>query len=982
ILETPSELIFLTAAGIPYVESSIYDSVTRTSTNRVLTRLQIGNYDGNTLVSSTYMAALKDAGYYTSDAPTRALKPMIFLYSTGQIQQFAYYRNESTYSGTNNRYETYSPYLVYESNSILETGVKAIDSCGTGMFIFKNDGTVRLSNCIWVQETATIEVNDRDRTITYMRPYLKNTTEMTPLNNIVETQTTKYRCYFMTDPSDNTYRLVTSTYCPVPVLGGDLTLLGKVKAIGQTEFNMDQYVEIVYDDGTVEEMKFYNNNTLVSDAKLPYNGVKDVISSRYRVFLLFDDGRVLGKGGSNRGQLGNVGYYYPSFADPLLSTLNYDKTKTLYSLMDIFNDIADSAFYGTGAYATALNDIYKRYSSNSSGSMYVLLGDGIKYETAYDDYEKDPEYSRKWIIAHDAYYFDNSMGLSTYHNPAGATINPPAKLDKVGKYTINLYARDNPKANNLFDNYRLWSLGNHNLTVYIHRKPIAMLKLGITKSNNGTYTVAASDAGSYDLDHNNSRTDKGIAAREWRWRESTSAIWTNTQMNKSDCDPEKSYIVQLRVKDLEGVWSDYDTVNIDRNNPPVALFSLDKTVIRDTEALKVKDQSFPQSFSTIDKWHWVVKKLNSDGSIPAAALQNAQFTNSNTGTGALAGYDANIKTSYIAYGPGTYRIYLRVRDSNGLWSDGGTGSTTPADLSKYYSMDFYVDKAPSPSFTVANNVIKTTDLLKITDTTTATGISPVTKWHWIVKKLNADGSVPGTNLQSGIFNDRNTGTGTMAGYDVNAKTDYSESGAGTYRIYLRAANGNGMWSDGGTDSIFTLSGFFYRDIVVDSPPTASFTIEKNPIDPNELLKLRDTSVKTGVSPITKWHWIVKKLNADGSEPVSSLQDEQLADSNKGAGALAGYDAGVKTDYSKEGPGAYRVYLRVCNGNGMWSDGGTDSAAKLDSCFHRDLLVQEAYKLANFRVVKVKDLHLSSFYFNPVTGQYDERPMGVNTMAVD
>ncbi|WP_372998467.1 hypothetical protein [Lutispora sp.] len=138
-----------------------------------------------------------------------------------------------------------------------------------------------------------------------------------------------------------------------------------------------------------------------------------------------------------------------------------------------------------------------------------------------------------------------------------------------------------------------------------------------------------------------------------------------------------------------------------------------------------------------------LKKLNFDGSIPSGNIQNAQFTNSNAGTGSMSGYDINVKTNYNSNGTGKYRIYLRVKDSNGLWSDGGTDSTTPpADLSKYYSMNFEVDSPPRASFTIEKNVKEPTEKLKLKDTSAATGTSGLAHWHWIVKKLNADGSVP------------------------------------------------------------------------------------------------------------------------------------------------------------------------------------------------------------------------------------------------
>lgn len=863
IVNVQNNNIYLTASGVPYIEYRKYDSTLKVSTDNLLRRLQIKTVDEEADTETlSYMPALKDAEYFSARAELNAIKPMLFLYTTGKIQQFLRFDSDTIYSGINDRYRTYVDYVLYEENSILETGVKSIESSNTSIFIYKNDGTVKMLNTDWVEASG---YDDDDHRITYLKPVVKNTTVSVPLTNIQETHRTEHDYYFLTDSNNDTY-IYNGTYQGLqPITGTTMTNLGKVIKIDEITISNYKNIFILYENGTVRRIRYWKNlyelnyNHNLTDTLLPYTNIKDICASNDDIYLLKGDGYVLGMGSTSYGQLGTKDGTVTTFRDPFATTLTFDTTKTYYSLLDIFNESANGVFYPAGGYAAALNAIYNKYGSYSgTGNMYVVLGEDIKYESVYDDYESDPEHSRKWLISHDPYYFDNSMGLSIYNNPAGFTTSPPVKLDKVGKYVINLKARDNPKADNRFNSYRLWSLGDQNLTVYIHRKPVALLRITVNNNGDGTFTVKAFDAGSYDLDHSNSRTDRGITASEWRWKESTAAAWTTVQMNKADCSPEKSYIIQLRVKDVEGVWSDYTTITIDRNNPPIALFSLDKTVIRNTEALKVKDQSFPQSFSGITDWHWVVKKLNADGSVPGNNIQNAQFTTSNAGTGALAGYDANVKTSYSANGTGTFRVYLRVKDSNGLWSDGGTDSTIPSDPGKYYSTDFVVDKAPTASFTIANN----------------------------------------------------------------------------------------------------------------------------PMEPMDILKLKDTSTINGVSAINRWHWIVKKLNSDGSVPGISLQDSQYATHNAGTGALAGYDDNVKTDYSANGAGTYRIYLRAMNANGMWSDGGADGSINLGSFFYRDLVVEESFKIADFRVVKVKDLHLESYYYNSSTGQYDDRPMGVNTMAID
>lgn len=847
--------IFIDANGIPYIEYSRYDNVTETYTSCLLTRLKIIEPETG---ATRDVPAIKDIEDFTARAPKNSLNPILVLYKTGQIHQFLRFTEERVYSGYNNRYESWISYLLEdENNRVLETGVESIESTGISIFVYKKDGTVRMLNTDWVEEKGRFKDDDDDYYWAYyLRPYLRNSTIGTPLANIQKTYKTAHDYYFLTDANNRTYMYKCNYQAPPPVIGTTLIDMGTdVKDISEVVIDRYVYIYVLHNNGTLRQISFYDwliDNSYglyYKDVILPFNNIKGVYVSNKDVYLLKDDGYVLRKYRSY-----NFSGNY-DFDSPFSSSLTFDKTKTYLSLSDIFNNIAASEFYPAGQYTAAFNSIYKNYSSYSgTGNMYILLGEDIQYQSTYNDYEKDPEYSRKYIISHDPYYFDNNMGLSAYHNPLGFTTNPPVKLDKPGKYVINLKARDNPKADNRFDNYRLWSLGDQNLTVYVHRKPIALQRIAITNNGNGTFTIRAYDGGSYDPDHSVTRSDKGIVAREWRWREATSTVWTTGQMNKADCLPDKSYITQLRVKDVEGVWSDYATITIDNNNPPAALFTIDKPLIATGEYLKVKDRSYPQSFSSIVKWHWIVKKLNADGSVPSSNIQNAQFANSNTGTGSLAGYDKNVKYSYST--PGKYRIYLRVKDSNGLWSDGGTDSLTPVDLSKYYSLDFEVDK----------------------------------------------------------------------------------------------------------------------------PPTASFVIEKNPIFVEETLKLKDQSTAAGTSPLAKWHWIVKKLNPDGSVPSTNIQDAQFTDSNAGTGSMAGYDVNVKTLYADKGPGTYRIYLRVMNGNGMWSDGGTDTTVNLGYCFSRDLIVQESFKISNFRVVKIRDFHLEPYY--NVNGKYTDKPIYVNDMAID
>ncbi|HYF84116.1 MAG TPA: PKD domain-containing protein [Clostridia bacterium] len=412
--------------------------------------------------------------------------------------------------------------------------------------------------------------------------------------------------------------------------------------------------------------------------------------SANRFCFVTKDGKLYGEG--YFGKTGYRGWY------PLGETLHEliktrivinDTTKQYITLRDIQTNVRDTKYFSQGQYQQAVNDITSIYLNDSSYlTNYIVVNDTVDYKVIYNDYENDRKYTESWAYNHEPNYFENSMGLASFH---GQTLTTPiTKFTKKGRYTINVKARDNPKSDNRFDNYRLWSTGNQNVTLYVHEKPVALFRVNVTPNGNGTFTVVAADVGSYDRDHT-SRADKGIAASEWRWKEKAELSWHSERINKADCLADRTYTIQLRVRDLEGTWSDYMTVELDAANSPIALFTVDNNPLSINDLLRVKDQSFPQSLSTLTRWNWVVKKFNEDDTLPITPIIDGQYGTSNNGGGSLTGYDSNVKTDYNDTGPGKYRIYLRVRDSNGLWSDGGADSSY--NLNNFYTRDIVVQES-------------------------------------------------------------------------------------------------------------------------------------------------------------------------------------------------------------------------------------------------------------------------------------------------
>ncbi|WP_157834965.1 hypothetical protein [Desulfofalx alkaliphila] len=94
------------------------------------------------------------------------------------------------------------------------------------------------------------------------------------------------------------------------------------------------------------------------------------------------------------------------------------------------------------------------------------------YKTYYLDYEDDPEVARRWQYSHDHEYYDNSLGRVPYHEQWRS--NPIYRFDKVGKFTVNFQAQDEPKKDDRFANYRQWSyMPSDRLDIYVHRRPVA-----------------------------------------------------------------------------------------------------------------------------------------------------------------------------------------------------------------------------------------------------------------------------------------------------------------------------------------------------------------------------------------------------------------------------------------------------------------------------------------------------------------------------
>lgn len=200
-------------------------------------------------------------------------------------------------------------------------------------------------------------------------------------------------------------------------------------------------------------------------------------------------------------------------------------------------------------------------------SQYILAGQTVDIRTVFSDVEGDAQRDFEWQFTHDETCFENNTGKIT---TSGQWVKTPlVKFDKTGMYAIKVRAQDDPTNDDRFSNYRLWSDDSvQTYYLYVHRKPFARFSVSFTGYDGNADFLTSVNEWSYDLDHS-SRSDKGIAAKKWQWKESGAAAWTNGAL-PGVLQRYKTYLVKLEVQDLEGVWSDpyVLTVNTNQVNLP------------------------------------------------------------------------------------------------------------------------------------------------------------------------------------------------------------------------------------------------------------------------------------------------------------------------------------------------------------------------------------------------------------------------------
>lgn len=225
----------------------------------------------------------------------------------------------------------------------------------------------------------------------------------------------------------------------------------------------------------------------------------------------------------------------------------------------------------------------------NGNNNYLILGEPIKISsspagvlvnTAGGSYP----YGR-WKISHNYQYFENNIGqfdrANQYLN------NMITQFDKTGEFKIT---------------YEDQAITPQ--SVYVHRRPIAI----INHSKTGLALTLAS--ASYDLDSysNNTKLPNGIAEEEWKYKKTSETTWKSGKLTSLEANAD--YIIQLRVKDLQGAWSVPTSVYTtnDSNTLPIAYFNIENDEISKWETLKINDTSYDPYGGTITARYWEVYK--------------------------------------------------------------------------------------------------------------------------------------------------------------------------------------------------------------------------------------------------------------------------------------------------------------------------------------------------------------------------------------
>ncbi|MDD4590130.1 MAG: hypothetical protein PHG06_06810 [Parabacteroides sp.] len=328
--------------------------------------------------------------------------------------------------------------------------------------------------------------------------------------------------------------------------------------------------------------------------------------------------------------------------------------------------ITDIALNGNGGWWIQTNNnmsvplgelaakIIQQVNDVKGADNVVLVNQPVELKSEYKDSENDPASIMNWSFTHDSsklgdLLISNSMGVSALHGTTPTV--PPTSFDKAGTYRVKCKAKDSPVTSVSYmadaKAGAKWSSDAAELIIIAHRKPVAAFTVTATATMHNGFSVTDQ---SYDPDLVN--TDpagkKGIRNWEWQYRNSSlNEDWISSAVAPTTFNSKGTFIIRLRVQDVHGAWSDWSAQHVFSivNSKPIAVFDAVPNPVLVNGVCTLFDYSYDMDGDALTDWEWTIQgvgtlnKVNSD-----------PFT-----------------VSWSAVGD--YLVTLKVKDSEGTWSD-------------------------------------------------------------------------------------------------------------------------------------------------------------------------------------------------------------------------------------------------------------------------------------------------------------------------
>ncbi|OIJ09465.1 hypothetical protein BKP35_16555 [Anaerobacillus arseniciselenatis] len=359
-------------------------------------------------------------------------------------------------------------------------------------------------------------------------------------------------------------------------------------------------------------------------------------------------------------------------------------------------------------------------------NLTIVLGDRVDYTTAYSDFENDPEIRREWKFTHDQFKVNGrEIDDPTAKIPqSGLWLDSPVALTQPGTYTVQLRAMDDPVywGDDRFFDYRKWS--DHNVQreykINVHRRPIADFGFNIDVADN--YRLDVDPTLSYDPDHKDNRSDRGIVEHTW-------LSYSVDDIEYDGAPPEhlevgKNYDVTLQVKDVDGAYATItkriSTMNL--NIKPVALFDV-QGIVEVGETLDFVDRSYDPNGDPLTNYEITVRRQGQTSILKTLSSWPTSFSSMNLPEG-------------------KYVIGLTVQD---------IPNTPPSLRSDIYEENIEVigNSAPVSDFSLSPTPIEVDKLATYTDSSYDPDGHNLVNYSWKVELLDVSGSFPIRTWQVG-----------------------------------------------------------------------------------------------------------------------------------------------------------------------------------------------------------------------------------------